>query len=943
MKRGGAGCDIIGLTKDMWDIGDKFVDDPGVKKRFGKESTNIVRTVFEDVYSLPFESRKAIKFTKGLNRTFERRLNEVKFASEKGQLTSRFGSLFYTPESIAKKNPHLMGLMDKLHNTNLNFNGRMDRHNRSYEKILDHFKKEQLIQIYGDHVQSTMGKELSVKNKIRKATKLAEKHETEILRLKADAENNVPGATDKLFQALEAESQFYLKKEGKMFNDFLTTIEKVVPQIEQDAYIAWRKDAPKYQKQLFAGKLSKEKYYNMRKKALEPILSKKIKSEPMRRAVEEYMELMDDVYITLNKGVDAYVGSLKEGMKGKYDSKKIDEIAEKIKKKITPDKVKGYYPHYRRLLNIDYLDNLMPHMQRVSDAVSESLSSKKGSVDKAIEALDGYVSGKTRQRQIVDLSTKVDTKNEYSRNFFVNIKRYSDEIDRFNLIAHSDMYTRQSLNAAKEMFKNGEPIDGYARATVEMMVDMNQRMKGGYGLENPNVEAAMKTLLALEFASKLGFNLRSPFKNATQGLLNMVEFGPIVMAKSKKFYEKNDNLERTVRAMMDEAGFLFTGGMTPELTESKFLGKAMSKKIKINDKEEVELLKPSFLSTVHEKSSRLAGVSGTLMSKVENFNRKTTFKVAFYKMHEQLSNSTSYIEGLRAQGLSSAQIKKEIQTRSRNYALRKTTLLHFDYADIAKSSWLTHPTGRLLGQFQHYGIKFFEYNMNLAKNAKDDILVGEITGDRAKKAYKMAMIYGLAPVIASSVMGVDWTNIVQHDSKEKIAKLWTLFTGDDEEVRNAYYGKGVLTQLPFIGAPVVSDALALGHIHGFLDMDDETKEKLLTGWEDYALASGDQKAYETLRILNTSLSRVAYKTLPTLFEKGPGAALQYEMGLYRTDKSKELKEKTFKHSLDQDAYLPEEVLAALDAIGGHVDDATGRTKLQQQKSYKSKGTNFLVK
>ena len=52
--------------------------------------------------------------------------------------------------------------------------------------------------------------------------------------------------------------------------------------------------------------------------------------------------------------------------------------------------------------------------QRVSDAVSESLSSKKGSVDKAIEALDGYVSGKTRQRQIVDLSTKVDTKNENS-------------------------------------------------------------------------------------------------------------------------------------------------------------------------------------------------------------------------------------------------------------------------------------------------------------------------------------------------------------------------------------------------------------------------------------------------------------------------------------------------------------------------------------------------
>ena len=107
------------------------------------------------------------------------------------------------------------------------------------------------------------------------------------------------------------------------------------------------------------------------------------------------------------------------------------------------------------------------------------------------------------------------------------------------------------------MFKTGKPLDGYGRATVEMMVDMNKRMKGGYGFENVNTEAAMKTLLALEFTSKLGFNLRSPLKNATQGLLNMVEFGPVIMAKSRKFYQKRDGLSAEVRAMMDEAGFLF--------------------------------------------------------------------------------------------------------------------------------------------------------------------------------------------------------------------------------------------------------------------------------------------------------------------------------------------------------------------------------------------------
>ena len=946
MERPGGGCDIVGLTKEMWDIGDRFVDDARNKKRFGKESTNIVKTVFEDVFSLPFDARKGVNFTKGSLKSFERKLNEVKFASDKGILTSKFGSIFYTPQAIATKNPQLMKLMNDLHNTNLNYTGRIGRHNRSYERILDSFKKEQLIQVYGDQVQSTMPKEWSISKKIAKATKLANKHEEIVQKLVIDSKNEVPGAADKLTNALAAETEFYLKKEGKVFQDMLETIEVTLPKIEQDAYKAWKKDAPTYQKQLVQGKLSKEKYYSIRSKALEPVLAKKIKSAPMREAVAEYMELMDNVYVTLENGIDAYVGSLKAGMKGKYDSAKIDEIAAKIKLKIQPDKATGYYPHYRRVLSIDYLDNIMPYMQRVSDAVTESLSSKTGSVNEAVEALNGYVSGKSKSRQLLGPNTPTDVKNEYSKNFFVNIKRYTDEIDRFNMIAHADKYTRESLNAAKEMFKTGEPIDGYGRATVEMMVDMNRRMKGGYGFENVNTEAAMKTLLALEFTSKLGFNLRSPIKNATQGLLNMVEFGPVVMAKARKFYQKRDGLSAEVRAMMDEAGFLFTDDAAPELIEAKFLGKSMAQKIKINKNEEIEFIKPSIFAGTHSKVSKLAGVSGRFMSKVENFNRKTTFKTAFYKMFEQLSTSTEYTEALRLQGKTEGEIKREIKTRARNYALRKTTLLHFDYADIAKSSWLTHPTGRLLGQFQHYGFKFFEYNMNLAKNGKDDILAGEVTGPRAMKAYKMGMIYGLAPVIASAVTNLDWTNIIQHDSKDKIAKLWTLFTGDDEEVKDAYYGKGVLTQLPFIGAPLFSDAMALGNLYGFLDMDDDDKEKLLAGWEDYALSSKDQKAYETLRILNTSLSRLAYKTIPKFLDN-PGDAILYESGFYKTDKVKEIRKSLFKNTLEKKAILPKEVLDALNAIGGHINEATGKVELEKTKAYQPKNysgskSNYLV-
>jgi hypothetical protein len=279
---------------------------------------------------------------------------------------------------------------------------------------------------------------------------------------------------------------------------------------------------------------------------------------------------------------------------------------------------------------------------------------------------------------------------------------------------------------------------------------------------------------------------------------------------------------------MEESGMLFAENAPPELLQAQFQGSSFTQKLKITDAETVEFKKPSWFAPIHGKISGLAGKSGWLMAKVENFNRKTTFKLAFAEMYDKLDNSSAYKKELR-RTLSETQIDSKIKHLAKTYALRKTSLLHFDYTDLGKASWLTNPAGRLLGQFQHYGMKFFEYNVDLARKGKDDILAGELMGDRAKSAYSMGMVYLLAPVIASAVTGVDFTNVIEHDMKEKVSKLWTLFTGDDEDIKKAFYGRGVLTGLPFIGAPVVSDALALGNIFNFIDMDNKTMEKMLIG------------------------------------------------------------------------------------------------------------------
>ena len=913
MRRPGGGCPIDGLIGEMFKIGEEFTADKTIQKRFGKEADNVFKTIFEDIFNMPIDSLNAIDFTKGTLKTLKRRLNKVKLASDKDKLTSSFGSLFYTPSAIAKNNPQLMKLMDNLHNVNLGFQGRGDRHNRSFKNILDSMKKQMIV----DGLGGSFMAETNVSRRLSKTTKAANKFESEIEKLSVDVYNNVVGAKEKLAEALRLENEFYVKGEGKVFNEMLNIIEKDLPDLDFEINKKWWSQKPKYDALLKKGKIDRAKYGSIRKQILTPILAEKIKSEPMRNAVTEYVDLMNEMHSVLDKGLDAYVRSIKEGMKGKYSSESIDEIAKKIKEKISPDKKVGYFPHYRRVLNVDFLDNLMPHMQRVSDAVSENLKSDKSTVDNAVEALNGYVSSRAKSRAVVDLGEGVSAQNEFSRNFFTTLKRYVDEVDRFNMVSHADMYTRESLNSAKELFKDGKPLNGYARATVEMMKDMNARMKGGYGFENENAEMAMKSLLALEFTSKLGFNLRSPFKNATQGLLNIVEFGPITMKKSRDFYNNNLQITRKVEDLMNEAGFLFAENVAPELVEGQMRGKSFTKKIKITDGETVEFKKPGWFSGIYDKTSKIAGFSGKLMAKVENFNRKTTFKVAFHKMYEQLNNSTAYKTSLRDQGFSESKIDAEIISRARNYAIRKTTLLHFDYTDLAKSSWLLHPAGRLLGQFQHYGIKFFEYNMDLAKNAGDDILAGQLLGNRAKKAYGMGLTYFLAPAVASAATGLDFSNVIEHNVKEQMNKLWALFTGNEEEIKKAYYGKGVLTGLPFIGAPAISDAIALGNIWEFYNMDNETMEMLLSGYEDYALKSKDKKIYETIRLLNVQLGRGAYKTLPLIMSGSPGAALQYELGFYKTAESKALKD-------DVKGILPNNILNALAAIEAHQKSATAK-------------------
>jgi hypothetical protein len=322
----------------------------------------------------------------------------------------------------------------------------------------------------------------------------------------------------------------------------------------------------------------------------------------------------------------------------------------------------------------------------------------------------------------------------------------------------------------------------------------------------------------------------------------------------------------------------------------------------------------------------VAGKSAFMHRKVENSNRKLSLQVGYYQMYKWLSHPR-YAENLRNSGDArfinkegtksrETEVERNIESQkirtARNYAERMMILNHFDYNDFSKARILSRPLGRVLGQFQHFSFEFFRRTMEIGKGAKDDWLVGDYNGANAWKAYRYSMIYFMAPVIASVLTGIEFENLVENDTARRFKDLATWLTGDDDEKKTAFYGRGPV--MGNIGAPVLSDLLAIGQLMDIVNMDEDGLLALLTGYDDMSKISTDRATYEKVRLLNTAAARIIFRDLPQAMKGNPGWALvQSELGLYPTARKKQeaVKEK-----------LPPEIMKALKAI-----EAAGGAKL----------------
>lgn len=904
---------------DLWTSSErtkKIFNDPD------EAAFKLVKTNF----NMELEHLKYVRdITPGQVKSFLSRLSELTTKVKGGDLDSSFAKFMYQTSHYGPKDPVIGNLLNDMQSSQFKFNANEVQDRSIIKSIHSELRKE----------AENRGFE---KSGVSKAEREAKKLDEQLLQSMADYKtaeknNDMEGrraAEQRMLDIKKETDTLTQKTHLQVYDDMINMVEIGMRGALKDKFNALKKQAFDKDNKVIDEKKAKKLGRIVKGEEILKLdrndISMYVKmpdgsplSNEMRSAVTSYSDLMDRMYYTLKNGVNKRIDSVVERMKylGKLDPNDeaaLKQIKESMRKKYSPDYEEGFFPHYVRDLNAPFMNGLMESFDNLQLASNNHGKEKGKSIRQVVRDMSLYIDGHAKP-QIKNRETG-KFGYDYSRNFFNSVDSYITDVNRFNYISFMDSYMLDSLTSIERIYKTDGSAKGYGQNLVDFVTDMHKATNGDPNI-SPKTRAWMRSVLGFEFISKLGLNPRAAGRNWFQRLLDYVTWGP-VQVKNSKDYLKTIALgkagditgENYIDNVLKKNGLLFEE-VSPEFLESQL--KAPSSPFKLiqwnNESGKFEAIKKSRIEKVADGISVVAGKSSWLHRKAENSNRKHTFRVGYAQLHKSL-NTSEYRADLAEQGKSEKQVDASIRKAAENYAIRMVIMNHFDYSDYAKSRALRSKPGRFFGQFQHYTFEFFERNMKILRESKYDILSGKLMpGKDAQglaQAYRMSFMYFLAPVLASVYTGVDWSNIVEHDTAQRLKQWATLLLGDEEQVQEAFYGKGPL--ISTFGGPITSDILEIGQMLDLINLDEPSILTLITGLEQYDPYASSSDITKKIRILNTFAGRAWERHIPQLKKGRIGWAVQQEFGLYPTAESRKTQKKAAKI---RKQILPQDIERAL--------------------------------
>ena len=920
-------CEIVSNEFMMLYKGiDSWANKNSTKEIFNDPHEAALRLI-ESNFFVSLDNLKYVRdLTPGRVKSYLARLTELTTKVREGDLDNSFAKFMYQSSHYGAKDPVIGKLLNDMQKTQAT-NRSNDVSDKSDMKfIIDSLKSEAI----------SRGFESSGRNAAeKKRMDLVDQRNQAIVDYKnAELANDLSArseAEQRLMDLGKEQDRLIKGTHLEIYDEMIKIIEVGIPEgvearyneLKNEAYDSKGKVKDKKKAKEFDRYQSGERVLKLSNDEINRLVVRPdgspLKDSPyLASAIGTYQNLMSRLYRTLRLGVDKRIDSVITRMKylGQIDSEDtiaLKNIRERMQEKYMPNYEQGFYPHYVKTLNAEFMDGMMKHFDDLQRSVNSRDKTDTKSIKEVIKDMHLYMDKHTSARA-KDLETGKFGYN-YSRDFLNSVRNYVNDVNRFNFVSYMDGHMLDSLTSVEQIFKANGSAKGYAKNLVDFITDMHMATNGDTSV-SPNTRAWMRTVLGMEFVSKLGINPRSAARNWFQRLLDYVTWGPVQIGKAKDYLKhidlgKNVDAENFIDSVLKDNGLLYDE-VSPEYLESGLQApSSMFKIIEWNsDTNKFEKVKKSRIERVSEKVSWLAGKSSWLHRKAENNNRKHTFKIGYSQMHRWLSSS-KHRDALKQQGLTTGQIDNKIRKAAERYAIQSTIMNHFDYADYAKSKALRSKVGRFAGQFQHYMFEFFERNQKILRESKYDIAEGNFFGKDAaglSQAYRMGFFYFLAPALAAAYTGLDFSNLIEHDSAQRLKQWATYFLGDDDEIAEAFYGKGPL--ISTFGGPITSDVVDIGIMMDLWDLDDDNIFTIMFGLEDYDPYMSDSDIGRKIRLLNTFAGRAYERHIPQL-KKG-NIGWQQELGLYRTAEARKAQRKAdrLKKQL-----IPSDIQQALKALG----------------------------
>lgn len=594
--------------------------------------------------------------------------------------------------------------------------------------------------------------------------------------------------------------------------------------------------------------------------------------------------LKERLWNILGNGLKKSIGVLENyntdynQLKGKLDQ--LNNLYDDYFAPNAPKKVKNYFP--TQVLDI------APTLSKFSQDINQGFLDK--ATKKQRESIDNYLG-----KMIEDVTKGLEIPGniyeksqqrpqEISQDIVGILDYYSNSVIRFN---YNAAVTEQFVGAIKSLnrISNKGDYDKVVRFLSDYMYDMHQSATGKK-YTNSKLANIARTITSFNFLSKLGLNIRSVARNATQSLQNWVYFG------TEGIYTAMQDLQKPkTKAIVDRElarhGFEFVN------IQDIAFPKDMLENTKIDDNGKVIPDISSMGSKFNDYLESAARLTGKPMQWVENHvNRGLTFKIAFLKKYNALKNNDAYVRNVLAKKSKPEDLNKIIVNKASNYAADMVKELHYQYDPWAKIKATRNPVGAVLGQFSTYAINFFEYQRKIASKAGNDALAGEWNTPNTWRLARLGMLYSVITGL-SAVTNTNFGTLVQNDTAERLKNLDQWLGGTEEEKKRAFFGLDPITST--FGGPFVSDIVKLGHILNFNNMSDDDLNIYFNAHKEFDSKVNTSKTKELVSMLNGQIGRTAFTTFPRMINgTNMGTLLFQELGLYNTPELKDLKGKILK-------------------------------------------------